>query len=259
MQININDTDVSLPNFSLPVSEENVVKSIIKIEEPPPTPKPLTRSQTRKVGNEFDHMRPVYNPDLKTTSKLMKYLNHPRFATILKENGLVASPNHVKNMSPVSQERLLNDIRYILASRYTDKVVTNITTHGVDLAERLLKPYYDIEGMAELLKNMDEYQELIDELIVETELPHVNPFARFMLIVMQAAMIQFSINKIKNNFKQSTHSRKTESSYRSSEFDSHQKRPGKVSDQQSRVLDPSVLLSEDEEDHVVISMETDEP
>ena len=159
---------------------------------PPSEPTPKSRipqTQPRKQQN-------VEDSNFKAKFKIQKYMDHPRLGDALQKAGLFIDKQYIRNMpSHVAQERL-EEIRYYFTNRYSDVIVGSIAETSLQFYEKTMSMFYDVSGIGDTLNGMREYQEMIDEISVEFDLPKIPVQGRLLMLIAQTSIIQNQINSV---------------------------------------------------------------
>jgi uncharacterized protein YjiS (DUF1127 family) len=124
------------------------------------------------------------------------YFQSSRFKTHLQS--LERSRSELQKMSTRALDELLNEIRDILANRSKMSMITNTSMTIARGYETTITPFYNIKGFTEILHKNPEYEELLEQIVIETHLPYMPWWFRIFMIYYHMSLLTYSINNVEN-------------------------------------------------------------
>lgn len=131
--------------------------------------------------------------------KINKYLNSKRFGPLIKEMGIHYELKALRKMKLPQLEDIYAQIRALLGSKVTDKLIDNAVRAINKAIEINARPFYNIDGYSILINKNEEFLDCIEELKLETDIPNLTPEIRMLIICGQTAMVAHMIQNQMGN------------------------------------------------------------
>ena len=127
---------------------------------------------------------------------IQRYQAHEKYGPLCKKIGIKYTSNQLDKMDVKQLDDVLARIRNGINNTHGEMIIDFAIKNGAIIYEKLLSPYYNIDGFANNLMKSNEFNELIEIYKIESTIPYIPIEIRLLLTVALMTFTTHQMNKL---------------------------------------------------------------